>query len=288
MENVNGRNEKGQFVQGRQETEEEKLKRIQSMSESWKNRSDYIADIREECPKIYNSWRAIKFTEKGKKAGNVPEWDDFRCFYNDVRPTYQEGLNLRRKNTKQCWSPDNFIWVSKEDAGVMRSTVTIHYKDQDFTLKQASEIFGTPIASIKNRYYKHPEYTPEEIIFGRKTKRKDKAVKDWKEDPNAIRSKASKMISAYKCKDNKLGFEHPCDITIDWMINNIIMKPCIYCGDTNRVGCDRIDNDKGHTMDNVVPCCYDCNCARNNNFSYEEMLIIGKTIQKVKQNRTIQ
>ena len=59
-----------------------------------------------------------------------------------------------------------------------------------------------------------------------------------------------------------MGFEKICDITIDWMIDNIIMKPCIYCGDITRVGCDRINNDLGHTMDNVVPCCYDCNCAR--------------------------
>jgi hypothetical protein len=68
MGNVNeGRNELGQFVQGRQETAEEKIKRIKAVQEAWKSRKDYIGDIREECPKIYNSWRAIKFTEKGKK-----------------------------------------------------------------------------------------------------------------------------------------------------------------------------------------------------------------------------
>lgn len=73
----------------------------------------------------------------------------------------------------------------------------------------------------------------------------------------------------------------------DWMIDNIIKKPCVHCGDTNRIGCDRIDNNKGHTKDNVVPCCYECNCARNNNFSYNEMLIIGKAIKNVKQLRQI-
>lgn len=94
------------------------------------------------------------------------------------------------------------------------------------------------------------------------------------------------MISSYKCKDKKLGFEKCCDIDIDWMIDNIITKPCIYCGDTHRVGCDRIDNDKGHTKNNVVPCCYDCNCARNNNFTFNEMKEIGKAIYKVKQARS--
>lgn len=96
------------------------------------------------------------------------------------------------------------------------------------------------------------DYTPEEIIFGKKRKRKDKSVKDWRESPDTIRSKASKMVSTYRCKDKKMGFEKVCDITVDWMIDNIIMKPCIYCGDVTRVGCDRINNDLGHTMDNVV------------------------------------
>ena len=85
-----------------------------------------------------------------------------------------------------------------------------------------------------------------------------------------------------------MGFDNICDIDIDWMINNIITQHCVYCGDDKRVGCDRIDNNKGHTKDNVVPCCYDCNCARNNNFSFEEMKIIGKTIRKVKESRNNQ
>ena len=288
MDNVNeGRNEFGQFVQGRQETAEEKIKRIKAAQEAWKSREDYIGDIREECPKIYNSWRAIKFTEKGKKAGNSEEWDNFRNFYNDVRPTYTEGLSLHRKDTAKQWSKDNFMWINKADFALSRQTAIIQYNNQNYTLREASEVFGIPFNSIKNRYYKHSkDYTPEEIIFGKKRKRKDKSVKDWRESPDTIRSKASKMISTYKCKDKKMGFEKVCDITVDWMIDNIIMKPCIYCGDITRVGCDRINNDLGHTMDNVVPCCYDCNCARNNNFTYEEMFILGKTIRQIKNNRT--
>lgn len=71
----------------------------------------------------------------------------------------------------------------------------------------------------------------------------------------------------------------------DWFVKNILKSQCIYCGSKEKLGCDRIDNSKGHTYDNVVPCCYICNCARNNNFSFDEMKILGKTIKKIMEDR---
>lgn len=39
---------------------------------------------------------------------------------------------------------------------------------------------------------------------------------------------------------------------------------CYYCnGKINGLGIDRIDNDKGYTLDNVVPCCYRCNIMKH-------------------------
>lgn len=41
---------------------------------------------------------------------------------------------------------------------------------------------------------------------------------------------------------------------------------CVYCGkqstDTKILGIDRIDNDKGYTKDNAMPCCWWCNRAK--------------------------
>ena len=74
------------------------------------------------------------------------------------------------------------------------------------------------------------------------------------------KSRASKLLYAYNQADIKanrgLG-----DLTTKWIIDNIFTQPCTYCGKTgwDIVGCNRIDNSKPHTKDNVEPCCGKCN-----------------------------
>lgn len=48
---------------------------------------------------------------------------------------------------------------------------------------------------------------------------------------------------------------------------------CHYCGGTlpdAGVGLDRIDHSKGYEIDNVLPCCYDCNKHRQETWTVEE------------------
>lgn len=82
----------------------------------------------------------------------------------------------------------------------------------------------------------------------------------------------------YKATDKKKGLDH--DLSLDY-ITKALDSPCIYCGYPT-TGLDRIDNSKGHTEKNCVPCCFECNTARNTHFTYEEMFIIGKAIKQVK------
>lgn len=277
------RDSKGRYIKGSKNTIEEYIKKMYSLQESWKSRKDYIGDIKSKYPRIYNSWRACMFTKKGKQVGISEDWKDFRNFYNDVQPSYQQGKIFRRLDSTKPFSKDNFIWVTNEEAILLKSTlITLTYNGKTLYLKQWAEELNRSIAGIKKRYYNREKYNynVEEILLGRTKKRGSKIVKD---SPN-IRAKLSRMISSYKIKDRKNGISI-CDLNIDWMLTNIVNKPCYYCGDTHRIGCDRIDNSKGHTKDNVIPCCYEYNCARNNNFSVEEMKIIGQAIKKVKENR---
>ena len=284
------RDASGKFVKGYKHSElpmQIKEKISGNLGESWKQRDGFIADIVNETPYIYNCWRGILFSEKGEKAGVCDRWREFRSFYTDVRPTYQKGLVFRRIDNKAPFSVDNFVWCTKDEAAYLRGDmIVIEYKGEFLTLKQISIKYNQSLGGIKNRYYKREQrgYSVEEIIFGRKRNKGSRLAKDITEKGVNIRAKASKMISSYKNKDYKNNTEI-CDISIDWMIDNILTQKCIYCGDTKRIGCDRIDNLKGHTKDNVVPCCVECNTARNNNFTFEEMKILGEAIRKIKHNR---
>lgn len=68
----------------------------------------------------------------------------------------------------------------------------------------------------------------------------------------------------------------------------ILAQPCDYCGgnlNARGVGLDRIDNNRGYHMDNVVPCCGRCNRVRGTWFTYDEMKVVGETIAKIDKAR---
>lgn len=244
-----------------------------------------IRQLKIDNPYIFNSWRGLLYTEKGKKAGTSEEWKDFLTFFNDVYPTYKKGLVLRRLYHNKPFSKDNFIWVTKEESVLLKDNlIKLHYNGETLYLSELADKYNQSLAGIRLRYHRYKDkYSIEEIIFGKKKSPKRPTIDITELDSNqSIRNKASRMVSAYRIKDKKKGFE--CDLTVEDMIQ-IMNQPCVYCGDIHRIGCDRIDNNKGHTMSNVVPCCVECNKARNDNFSFEEMKIIGKTIREVKRSR---
>lgn len=89
------------------------------------------------------------------------------------------------------------------------------------------------------------------------------------------------LVIGYTRIDLKKG--QICDLTEEYLLKNIINKPCYYCRDTlEKRGCDRIDNSKGHTINNVLPCCNTCNSIRSNKFTVSEMLQLGEVVKSIK------
>lgn len=81
--------------------------------------------------------------------------------------------------------------------------------------------------------------------------------KNWYDKPI---SRACNLLSAYNEAD-MLYNRGKGDLTAKWIVENIFSKPCVHCGKEGWkvIGCNRLDNTKPHSKDNVEPCCRDCN-----------------------------
>ena len=81
---------------------------------------------------------------------------------------------------------------------------------------------------------------------------------DYRNTPNG---RAKMLIASYSRSDKRDGYQETVDFDSNWMIENIMLKPCAHCGKEGWqvIGCNRLDNTKGHTKNNVEPCCKPCN-----------------------------
>ena len=93
---------------------------------------------------------------------------------------------------------------------------------------------------------------------------------------------ARHIVAHYRKMDRDRGFDDSQTITAEWFIQNIAYKPCKYCGTQGYglIGCNRLDNTKGHTQDNVEPCCKSCNCKENIRDQFERGTHISQIWKK--------
>lgn len=74
----------GRFIVGHTESQEHKEKRIASLIATRYSGEDCLAQLKRNNPYLFNSWRAILYTQKGKKIGCSDEWRNFKTFFDDV------------------------------------------------------------------------------------------------------------------------------------------------------------------------------------------------------------
>ena len=250
------------------------LTKSEALVLAWKSRKDYKGYDRSKGS-AFNSWRSIITTQKGLRIGYPNDWRNFDVFMSQVQGCWEHGKIVRRFDTSKPYSKENAFWAEKGSEKNNR-LIKFTFDGVTKTLLEWSRDLKVNYNGLRIRYFRHKnDYTPEEILFGKAAIKKPKL-------PSTYKQRIVRCCGAYKLRDKKHGFKN--DIDSKWL-EEFCKQPCCYCGDTNNIGLDRIDNTKGHTKDNVVPCCYECNCARMNNFSVEEMKIIGKAIREVKCNR---
>lgn len=248
---------------------------------SWKNRKNYKGYDKTKGS-IYNSWRSKIYTEKGKKIGFPEEWKNFECFLSEMSDGWVRGYVLARKNNKEPYSKENCHWVERGNESFNRVSKLVYNGEEKYVFEWCG-IYNLNFNGVMQRFCKGKKYTEEEILFGKKTKEK-RTTKDIKElgEDTEVRAKLSKMISSYKNKDLKRGRSF--DIDRKFLLE-ITKKECVYCGSKHKIGVDRINNNIGHIKTNCIPCCERCNTTRNNNFSVEEMKLIGEVIKFIDKKR---
>lgn len=139
-------------------------------------------------------------------------------------------------------------------------------------LEQRKQYYQDNAENLKEYYQENAERIKERKKQYRKenAERYKEYIKQYRQTPFG---RASHLLGTYNQADKKYN-RGKGDLTAKWIVENIFSQPCHYnCGESDwkKMGCDRIDNSKPHTMDNVVPCCEKCNTKRGNK-TYEEFL----------------
>ena len=103
----------------------------------------------------------------------------------------------------------------------------------------------------------------------------DRVKKYQNEHAKEPRRRHQKLL--FKAKHENRSFD-----ILETKYIELISSPCSYCGTSllpeSGCGLDRINNDLGYTLDNVVPCCGPCNQIRNVHLTHDEMKVAMKAI----------
>lgn len=203
---------------------------------------------------------------KSCKEEKIKE-EDF--YYNSNTGYYNNHckvcINQRKTKNKST------MYVSKAQ---VKSKVCIHCEKEKELNKENFTVRNNKFSnSCKECYDKF-------LLKNREDK--DNYLKET-EVNNNLKYTVSRKYTVYRIEDFNKGRE--LGLTKEFLEECLLSK-CVYCS-YPATGLDRLDNLIGHTDANCVPCCTQCNVAKSNYFTYEDMLKIGKAIKEVKISRNL-
>ena len=161
----------------------------------------------------------------------------------------EKHREISRRSAKKLYHED--LERSREKAREKRASNSEREKERDKRYRDKHK-------TKRNAYNK--QYREEHLDYFQKYS-------------NTLNYKALRLLHNYKRYDEEHGLGG-FNLTKEFILGKILASSCIYCGDSNweHLGCDRVDNTKGHTTDNVVCSCSVCNAQRSDRFTVEEFV----------------
>lgn len=185
---------------------------------------------------------------------------------------YKERNKEKIKAYSKIYNKKRYSMLTDEDKK-KRNEIELerYHNNKDKILERRKELYQENKETILNRNKEWRENNKEQIKEWRRCNREhlSEYSKAYLKTPIG---RACNLRNSYMHNDKKHN-RGECTLTAQWIVENILFKPCHYCGETGWeiIGCDRIDNSKPHTPDNVVPCCKHCN-SKKGSTSYDEYL----------------
>lgn len=160
---IYGMENTGRFKMGHKESPKIKRKRIKSLRISWRDRSDYHGMY---GTKFYNTWRSMttrcrgtagedskkKYRDKGITV--CERWLNFKNFYEDMFPSYTEGLTIDRIENDKGYYKENCRWATPIEQSNNRTNNTrIQYNGKILTLREWSIELDRNFNTLRWNYY---------------------------------------------------------------------------------------------------------------------------------------
>lgn len=118
---------------------------------------------------LYAAWAGMKnrcrpngpYASRG--IGFSDNWRTFDTFKSDMGKSFKEGLSLDRVDNLKGYSKDNCRWVTpSEQRSHSSKTIRFTYRGNSITLKEASDMTGLKVATIRARL--KSGWSPNDII----------------------------------------------------------------------------------------------------------------------------
>lgn len=179
--------------------------------------------------------------------------DEVRAYMREYKKTHETNKKYYQAHKEEKKAKDKEY--RKNNAEKLKAYQKEYRKNNAEKLKTYRKENKEKRSEYNKKYYR--EHKESEL----------KRITEYnKEYSKTQMGRAQNQIQTYKLMDEKNGFgKDKIDFNARWIVENIYTKPCPHCGETDwhKLGCNRLDNSKPHTIDNVEPCCFHCNCTLN-------------------------